>query len=56
MSELIDHEIICNECKHKNIFRVKGETMTLITGQTITYRTEALGERICEGCGRVLKA
>jgi len=54
MKDIIDYKIVCSECKHENIFKVEGETIVSITGHKITYPTEPIGERICEGCGREL--
>lgn len=56
MSEIIEHNIICQECKHKNDFKVEGEYLYSISGDRISilHPEEAKKKRICEICGVIL--
>ena len=55
MSELMDYKMVCGHCHHENAFRVECETITPLSGSTVTYRTETVNDKICEKCGCELK-
>lgn len=55
MTDLIDYTIICNECKHPNKFKLKGEIIQLFSGGTLPVLRESIEGKICERCGVILK-
>jgi len=55
MSDIIDHTVICSECKHPNKFKIKADIVPLFGGGSITINRESMAGKICEKCGVFLR-